>query len=258
MKMRELKQDLSIYNQFDFERQPVGMKFLLHKPEGIEQMKGTSAFCEMFWKAQESDEPFYITKENEDCAGKLPLGWEDIPPFAEYGQIGEKFGIYQEGRANSRLYHSAAKFNKGVINYVTYSPLSKLNFEPDLLMITANPRQAEIILRASSYSTGEVIETKSTPVLNCSWLFIYPFVSGKINYTITGLAFGSKSRQAFKEGVILIAIPYQKLPEITQNLKEMPWVLPTYTCGREEFIKRDRQVFAEMIQEMKEDPQCGW
>lgn len=258
MKMRPLKQDLSIYNKFNFERPPVGMKFMLHKPEGIAQLEGTYALCEMFWQAQERNKPFYITKENEDCAGKLPMGWEDMPPFAEYGQIGEKWGIYQEPRANGRLYDSAPKFHKGVVNYVVYSPLSTMTYEPDLLVITANTSQAEIILRALCYSTGEIIETKTTPVLNCSWLFVYPYKSGKVNFTITGLAFGSKSRKAFPEGVILISIPYQWIPTITQNLNEMKWVLPTYTASREEFIARDREIFSEMAKEMREDPACGW
>jgi hypothetical protein len=31
-----------------------------------------------------------------------------------------------------------------------------------------------------------------------------------------------------------------------------------YTMGREKYIEFDRQAFAEMAQEMKEDPQCNW
>ncbi len=258
MKMRPLQQDLSIYNEFDFDREPVGVKFMLHKPEGVNQLDGEFALCEMFWQAQELDKPFYITKDNENCAGKLAMGWEEKPPFAEYGEIGIKWNIFQEARANSRLYDYAPTFNKDVVNYVVYSPLSKMTFEPDLLVITANTSQAEIILRAMCYSTGEIIETKTTPVFNCSWLFVYPFKSGKVNFTYTGLAFGAKSRGAFPEGIALISIPYQWIPTITQNLKEMEWVLPTYTNSREEFLARDREIFAEMAKEMEEDPECDW
>ena len=166
--MRPLQTDLSIYSKFNFEKPPVGVKFLLHKPEGIEQLDKSLAFCEMIKEAQQRGTPFYFTKENEDCVGKLPLGMEEMPPFAESGQIGPKFEIFQEPRANSRLYQYLPKFPKGTVNYVALSPLDKLTFEPDLLILMTTPSQAEIVLRAMSYSTGEIRETKTTGVLGCA------------------------------------------------------------------------------------------
>ena len=48
------------------------------------------------WQA---DEPFYFSKENnETCVGKILLGMEDMAPFAESGQIGERLQIFQEPR----------------------------------------------------------------------------------------------------------------------------------------------------------------
>ncbi|GAI86751.1 unnamed protein product [marine sediment metagenome] len=37
--MRALQTDLSIYKKFDFEKPPVGVKFLFNKPEGIERLE---------------------------------------------------------------------------------------------------------------------------------------------------------------------------------------------------------------------------
>ena len=247
--MRPLQTDLSIYSKFNFEKPPVGVKFLLNKPEGIEQLDKSLAFCEMIKEAQQRGTPFYFTKENEDCVGKLPLGMEDMPPFAESGQIGPKFEIFQEPRANSRLYQYLPKFPKGTVNYVAFSTLDKLTFEPDLLILTATTSQAEIVLRAMSYSTGEIRETKATGVLGCAWLYVYPYQSGKVNYMITGLAFGMKAKEVFPEGWILISIPYHWIPIITQNLKEMKWVLPSYTDGREKFLEREKRVIEEAAQE---------
>jgi len=247
--MRPLQTDLSIYSKFNFEKPPVGVKFLLHKPEGIEQLDKSLAFCEMIKEAQQRGTPFYFTKENEDCVGKLPLGMEEMPPFAESGQIGPKFEIFQEPRANSRLYQYLPKFPKGTVNYVALSPLDKLTFEPDLLILMTTPSQAEIVLRAMSYSTGEIRETKTTGVLGCAWLYVYPYQSGKVNYMITGLTFGMKAKEVFPEGWILISIPYHWIPIITQNLQEMKWVLPSYTDGREKFLEREKRVFEEAAQE---------
>jgi len=247
--MRQLNQDLSIYNKFNFEKPPVGVKFLLNKPEGIEQIDKSLPFCEMFKEAQQREAPFYFSKENENCVGKQALGMEEMQLFVESGLVGPKLGIYQEPRANNNIYQYVYTFNPGIVNHVAFSALDKLTFEPDLLILTATPSQAEIVLRAMSYSTGEIWEPKLAPVLACSWLYIYPYQSGKVNYMITGMTFGAKAKEVFEEGWILITIPYQWIPTITQNLKEIDWVLPAYAEGKEQFLKREKRIFEEAIKE---------
>jgi uncharacterized protein (DUF169 family) len=138
---------------------------------------------------------------------------------------------------------------RGTVNYVVLATLDKLTFEPDVLIIMAKPSQAEIILRAMSYSTGELWETKKTGVLGCAWAFVYPYQSGKVNYTVTGISMGMKAHEALPEGWIMISIPYNWIPTIMQNLKEMKWVLPAYAAGREKFLKQKMRMMEELIQE---------
>jgi len=246
--MKPLSTDLSIFKKFNFENPPVGVKFLPTKPEGIEQLDKSISFCEMLKEAQQRGAPFYFTKENETCFGKALLGMEDFPAFALGGEIGIRLEIFQEPRANSNLYQHISRLPRDTVNYVVFSALDTLAFEPDLFIITADTSQAEIVLRAMSYSTGEIRESRTTGVLGCSWLYIYPFRSGKVNYTVTGLAFGMKSKEVFKEGLILISIPYQWIPTITNNLQEMKWILPSYTEGREKFLIRERDNIEELRQ----------
>ena len=247
--MRPLTQDLSIYKKFNFEHPPVGVKYLFHKPEGIQQIDKTMAFCEMIKEAQRRGTPFYFTKEDEDCFGKVVLGMEEAPPILESGALGIKLEIFQEPRANARLYQSLPRLAKGTVNYVALSKLDGLTFEPDLLVLVASPSQAEIVLRAMTYSTGEILETKSTSVLACSWLYAYPYQSGKVNFVFTGLGFGMKVHKVFPEGRILLSIPYQWIPIITQNLQEMKWELPSFTDSTEEFAERKMRVLGELEQE---------
>ena len=247
--MRLLQSNLSVYKKFNFKHTPVAVKFCLPKPEGIEPLDKSISFCEMLKEAQLRDAPFYFSRENENCVGKVVLGMEEFSLAVEGGLIGPKFGIYQEARANNKIYQYTPHFRPGLVNYVAFAPLDKLTFEPDLLVFTATPSQAEILLRSMSYSTGEPWETKMTGVLGCTWLYIYPFQSGKVNYMVTGMTFGAKSKEVFEEGWILISIPYNWLPIITANLHEMEWVLPSYTDGREKFLKREEKVFKEAEKE---------
>jgi uncharacterized protein (DUF169 family) len=250
--MKPLQTDFSVYSQFNFENPPVAVKYFFHKPVGIEPLDKSLALCEMLKEAHQRKTPFYFTKENENCFGKAFLGMTgDSPQLADGGELGLKLKIFQDPRANSRLRRFINNMESGSVNYVALSPLDKLTFEPDLLILMANPSQTEIVLRAMMYSTGEMYESKATSVGGCSWLYVYPYLSGKVNYTITGLAFGMKGRQVFPEGWLLIAIPYNWIPTITQNLKQMKWVLPAYTLGREKFMEYEHRIIRELAQGAK-------
>jgi uncharacterized protein (DUF169 family) len=246
--MSSIQQDLSIFNKFNFERPPVGVKFLSTKPDGIKRLDKILDFCEMLIEAQEGGS-FYATKEDFTCIGPLLLGMMEHEPIFESGLVGPRLGVFKEPRANRRIYQVIPRLPKGTVNYVAFSPLDKLSFEPDVLIVTANPSQAEILLRASSYTTGKMWSSKGTPVIGCAWLYIYPYVSGELNFTVTGFGFGMKSRQLFPEGLILMSIPYDLLPSLINNLQDMKWVPDSYTIGRDEHKKKVKRIVDELKQE---------
>lgn len=248
--MKPLRTDLSVYKKFGFERPPVGVKFLPEQPQGLEQLEGSMALCEMINEAQQSGAPFYITKDNEDCAGAMVLGMVEAMPLPGGGELGVRYGIFEKASANEKLIEESPKIAPGAINYVAFAPLDKLTFEPDLLFILANTSQAEIVLRALSYSTGELWSSQVTPVGACTWMFAYPYQSGKVNYVATGLTFGLKARRIYPEGLILFSIPHDWIAKITRNLEKMEWVLPSYTDKtREEFLARRGRLFADLARE---------
>jgi uncharacterized protein (DUF169 family) len=250
--MRPLETDLSIYNQFKFERSPVGVNYFFHKPEGIEKLDKQLGLCEMVKEIHQRGTPFYFTREEENCIGKFFLGMMgDAPHHPDGGLLGVKFQIFQQGHANLRLRTFVPHLEKGTVNYVAFSPIDKLTYEPDLLVIMADPGQAEILMRAMTYSTGEMYESRSTVVGMCSSVYVYPYLSGKVNYIVTGLSYGMKGRRAFPDGWFLISIPYQWIPTITKNLKEMNWVLPGHQMGREEFIEWDARITEETQEESR-------
>jgi uncharacterized protein (DUF169 family) len=240
--------DLAIFDKFNFERKPVGVKFLLNKPGGIKKLVKEMAFCEMLGEAQKSS-PFYVARDNFTCMGPVVLGMEQADPIFESGQVGPKDGIYKEARANRRIYYYIPKLSRGTVRYVAFSPLDKLSFEPDVLIITAPVNQAEILLRAYCYTTGRMITTRSTPVLICTWLYIYPYVSGELNYTVSGLGFGMKARGILPEGLMLLSVPYDSLPMLVENLQAMEWVPPLHRLSEEEKMKQFQKTVEELRKE---------
>jgi uncharacterized protein (DUF169 family) len=247
--MSSSQQDFAIFDRFNFERKPVAVKYLYWKPEGIEQLDKNIAFCETLTEAQKGS-PFYAVKENITCGGPTVLGMEGTPPIVESGELGVALEGFKDTRAARRVYPSLPVMPRNTVNYVAFSTLDKLSFEPDILIITASVSQAEVLLRAMSYATGKIWSSKKTLFVACAWLFIYPYITGELNYTVTGLSAGMKAKELFPEGLILMSIPKDLLPTMIQSLQEMKWVLPAWAHGKEEFEK----YFANILRELSKQP----
>ena len=244
--------DLAIFKKFDFERPPVGVKFLLNKPDGIKKLGKSLAFCEMLAEAQQSP-PFYAAEDNFPCMGPALLGMREFDPIFASGQVGARDKIYEEARANRRIYAQVPKLDKGTVRYVAFAPLDQLTFAPDVFIITARVAQAEVLFRAICYNTGRTINSRIMPVLMCAWLYLYPFTSGQMNYSVSGVGAGMKSRQVLPEGLVLISLPYDLLPMVTQNLSKMDWTLPIYKLPADQRVSH----FEKVVEQLNKEYQSG-
>jgi len=242
--------DYSAFEKLNLERKPVGVKFLALKPDGIQKIKEKRAFCEMFKEAQEAD-PFYVQEEDFICVEPMLLGMKDPEPALVSGAAGGGAGLFKEPRANRKLYQYAPRMLKGSVNYVAFSAVDQLTFDPDVIIVTANVSQARSILRSESYTSGDMWSCKGTPVLACSWLYIYPVVSGKMNFTITGLSLGMQAiNMDFPEGLFLISIPWNMLPVVMENLQDDNLYRSWRSSGREEHFNRFEKRLSQLRQEM--------
>ncbi len=252
--MRPLETDLSVFKRLELGRPPVGVKFQFFKPENVEPLSPAKSLslCEMLVEAQGAAAPFYFHPDyGETCVGRILLGMQDMEPFAESGQIGERLQVFREARANYALYRHVPRFERNVVRYVTFAPLDAIGFEPDLLLIAAAPDQAEIVMRSMTYSSGEMYHSRTTPVMGCAWLFVYPFRSGKVNFVVPGMVHGMKGRELFPADTILISIPYHWLPTMARNLERMTWHLPSH-ANRKQYLEEFGAILGELSEKARE------
>jgi uncharacterized protein (DUF169 family) len=250
--MSNIQKELAIFKKFDFKIPPVGVKFLAAKPEGIKKLDKVLDFCEMLVEAQQGL-VFYAASDNFTCVGPLLLGMVESEPVFESGMFGPELGIFRDARANKRLYPLVPRLDKGTVHYVAFAPLDKLTFEPDVLVITAEAKQAEIIMRAHSYSAAKVWTARGSTVMACAWMFIYPYLTGEINFYVAGFSFGPTARRLFPEGTIVLSIPWDQLPAIVANLGEMNWVPDSYTIGREAHKAKAKKAADELKKRLAAD-----
>jgi uncharacterized protein (DUF169 family) len=234
--------DYSIFKRFEFERSPVGISYSLKKPQGIRQLDKSLAICEMFKEAQTSP-PFCATLENVQC-GTQVVGMEAFPPVMHSGQLGSEFSMFKTPSANRRVYDYMPILPKDTARYIIHASLDELTFDPDVLIVTANVAQAEVLLRASSYSDGRMWNAKGSTCLACAWIYAYPYLTGELNYGISGLGFSMKARQVLPDGLIIISIPGELLSMMIENLQEMQWEPHWFDLGRDGFVNGVKELEA--------------
>lgn len=239
--MNAIQHDLNILKKLNFDVEPVAVSFLVKRPDGIDRLEGIMTFCQMIKRAQEGT-PFYADFENHACeVGPYILGGREVPRLFLTGEYGVGHKHTKEPRVMRRIYQSIPKMEKNIIDHVAFSTIDKLSFEPDVLILVADVNQTEILLRAMTYTTGKVYSSKFTGVMGCAWVFIYPYLTGELNYVPAGLGAGMKLLKVFREGSIVISIPFDLLPTILKNLEDIPWVLPLHQPDGEEFRLRLRR-----------------
>jgi uncharacterized protein (DUF169 family) len=220
--MAEKSKDYSVLDKFNFERKPVGVSFMIEKPEGIKRIDKELNMCEMIKEAQEND-AFYVGPDDWVCVGveQMILGMRDAESVLVSGLLGGFDGLYKNNSACRAMYQYLPSLPKNSVQYVAFASVDKLTFDPDVLIMTATIDQAAPLLRSINYSTGRPFQCKATPVVACAWMYVYPVVSGELNFYVTGLGLGMQELDIFPPGLFLISVPFQLIPTMLQNLKDM-------------------------------------
>ena len=211
---------------------PVAVKFYAVKPENFGlKYKHTDkrmSLCQFVSYAQKTHSSFYIDKTTEDCMGRTVLGMVQEPPLGASGQAGFDFGVFRNQDANSRLYYTIPTAIRDTINYVIFSPIDQCEFNPDVVVFVGDTDMADIVMRATSYISGDLWESKSSSVLSCAWTYMYTWLSGKVNHCQTGMHHGMGRRKVYPKGLHIVSVPYQKLDEVCLALRQMDWQLISF------------------------------
>lgn len=243
------------FSKLKMEFPPVAIRFHAVRPKSLTPYDGEKlAFCQYVKYAQTCGKTFYISKEDDACYGKMVLGMIPKPPATASGQAGFDFEIYRSPIANQQLYQKLPILEPGTVNYVQFSTVENCDFNPDLVICVADFPQSDILMRATSYISGDLWESKSSPVISCAWMYAYPVISGKVNHITTGFYHGLKRRKAYPQGLRMIAIPFQKIDEVVTALSEMPYTPIAFRedeASKEELSRR-----MAYWQEMAEELDC--
>lgn len=203
------------------EREPVAITWALKEPKNIEKENGKSRFCTKLSKAT-NGEIFYSTAAEEECPGGLRYSGlksqDELPKNMRSGSFLVPGGVYKNVPAVHRSWKNNAAVEHNIFPAVIFAPLTKAEFEPDVVFIICNSQQAMLVLHANAYDSGSHgLGADSGPI--CSSMAASPYVTGKVTYGFGDI--GSRRYTDIKPDEVMISIPASDLERIIGNLVEM-------------------------------------
>lgn len=203
------------------EREPVAIKWSVKTSKNIPKEKSKSRFCTKLDKASKG-EIFYSSVDEEECMGGIRYsGMKDkkeLPINIQSGGFLVPAGVYKNIPAVQRSWKNNMAIEAGIFNTIIFSPLSKADFEPDIIFLICNSEQAMILLHANAYDSGSHgLGADSGPI--CSSMAALPYLTGKVTYGFGDI--GARRNMTLNPEDVMVTIPAVDLERIISNLNEM-------------------------------------
>lgn len=201
------------------ESPPIAISFSTEPPEGVEQLKGRIRFCQMLDNVRFEGVSFYTIAENHGCdGGAYSCGLIPASDRLKTGEfLAKDLGLFGSTRAARRFISSNPRIEPGTVKVVTFSPLEKTTFEPDVVVLICNAKQGMEIAEAVAYESGKHTWGLTGPPI-CSAVVAYPFLTGEVVYSLGDV--GARRSMKVRAEDIFVGIPAELLPGIVENLEK--------------------------------------
>jgi len=159
------------------------------------------------------------------CNGDAYMGLTEVFPNLMSGvghtradpDTGEaKMGIYGTPAASRRNLRHDYSIIPPEIQYMGIAPLSECPFDPDVVVITGNPRQTTMAARALQYYSGLTPKSETGPG-TCSSSWAAAFLKGEARYTLG--CHGVFGTMGIDPNEICLSIPSEQMPALCQALE---------------------------------------
>ncbi|HJJ56945.1 MAG TPA: DUF169 domain-containing protein [Methanocorpusculum sp.] len=188
-------------------------------PEGIPEIEETTRHCRMISLAREGNVFFASDAKHQCGGGAWALGLREKGEALKTGQHYFKLGKYSTLNASRRTMESVPNLPKE--NYATiYAPLEKATFEPDVVIIFAQPLAILKLAQSSLYNLGGRIYPEFSGIQSmCSDATAYVLLNGKPNFSLG--CDGSRKFSGIGNDEMVAGFPAEIIEDIAENIKKV-------------------------------------
>jgi len=201
---------------------PVAFRFVTKKeeiPAGMQKFDKTVRHCSMVGMARNEGRIFYATSENHECnGGAWSLGLREITETLKNGDFYYKLGKFESSAACKRTIDRVARLETGFTYATLYAPLEKTPFDPQVVIIVANPWAMLKISQSTLFRVGGRIKAEFAGIQSvCADVCAQTYLNGHINFSLG--CDGSRKFSGIEDAEMVMGFPAELLPELTEALK---------------------------------------
>ena len=195
------------------EGSPVAAAILPQPPAGLKQWRRKATPCMMLQSARRGS-AFYCSGDSIFCSGRAHLGIAEPPVWNL-----EDFLVRGEKLSGSRavahkMLELVKKRTPKLGEYLAFSPLEKVEFNPDVILFVGTPLQISRIIFLDAFETGEIDTVHGEPL--CSGVIATPITTRKIGVSFLDMTcrrFGK-----YKPEEMVIGVPSERLSRIVNSI----------------------------------------
>lgn len=176
-------------------------------------------FCQFIMKAREGDK-LLATADNVACAnGSSALGFIPVPEKLLSGEFLFRLGTFQQEGAQKTM-ELMPRFEYKRFSGIALAPLSKVDFDPDIIVLETVPEHLMWLALATIYQKGGRLEFSSS-ISNgtCVDTTVVPYLTDKLNVTLG--CYGCRNATSIPDENLLAGFPGSQIQEILANLESI-------------------------------------
>ncbi len=187
-------------------------------PTGYPKVAEKSRHCQFVQDARLRGTKGYATRDEHLCKGGAGvMGIEPLPEAVANGSMYHTLGNFKTAEGALETVAAIPKCT-GESYASVYSPLESAEFEPDVVVIVATPRQALRLSQAYLYATGGRISSDYSGIQSlCADAVVAVKERGVPNMTLG--CNGSRKNSGIAEDEVILGIPPKDLPGIVEALR---------------------------------------
>jgi len=178
---------MKIKDKLGLEKSPVAIKLVLKEddiPKEITKIEENKRHCEMVQKAAQG-ETFYATVEQQACKGGAgAIGLMEPPEKVKSGEMYYSLGRFSSLGSAKRTVDAIPKIDP-IMKAIAYAPLETAPYDPDVVVIICNPKQAMQLAQAMVYTLGGRFEADFAGIQSiCGDAVAGPYTTKRPNITL--------------------------------------------------------------------------
>ena len=182
----------------------------------LADFKHCLAICQGVTMARRLGSVLKFSKEDQSCPiAQVILGYVDEPDFVKDGSLIHP--LYAcDLETGKKTQDSTPKMSKADTGTIVVAPLSRANFEPDVIIIYGNPAQIVRCIQGALYKEGGYIEARFAGRGACGGEITIPYTQQK--YNIINPGGGERVFALTADDEMAFAIPSSKFESFIEGV----------------------------------------